>query len=79
MFFLTLLTKNHSSFEQYCDFINDKMLCWIVQFTEFVVQNVKNLPYFPKPVILGIILVWRIIIVFKVEESENMKEVVTHQ
>ena len=40
-------------FEEDNNFINCQMLCWIIQFVKFVVQGVKNISYFPEPVIIG--------------------------
>jgi len=55
------------------------MFCRNVQFTKFVVQCVKNLSYFPKYVIVGIIMVWGVVIVFKMKELKNMEEAIACQ
>jgi hypothetical protein len=44
VFLWNIVPKNHSSFVQHVD---SKTFCWIIHFTKFVIQSVKNL-YFPK-------------------------------
>jgi len=69
MFLWNILPKNHLSFIQHDDFIHNKVFSWIVHFTEFVAQSVKNLSYFPKSLVVWVIMAWRVVIVFKMEES----------
>ena len=52
------------------------MFCQIVQFTEFVFQCVKNLSYFPESVVVWVIMVHRVVIVFKMKESKNVEEAI---
>jgi len=77
MFLWNLLLKNHSSFIQHEHFINSKVFCWIVHFTNFVVQNIRNISYFSKSETAWIIACLRFIIIFNVEESYNVEEAVT--
>ena len=44
---------------------------------KIVVQCVKNLLYFPKSVIVSVIMVRRVVIVFKMKESKNVEEAIT--
>jgi len=76
MFLWNILPKDYSSFVQHSHFVHSKMFCWILQFTKFVVQYVKNLLYFPKSVIVWVIMVWRVFIVFKIKEMKNVEEAI---
>jgi hypothetical protein len=76
MFLWNLLLKDYSLFVQHDQFVHSKMFCRIVQFTKFVAQCVKNLSYFPKSVVVWVVMVWRIVIVFKTEESKNVEEAI---
>ena len=67
LFLWNILPKNYSSFVQHDHFVHSKMFYRIVQFTKFVVQCVKNLSYFPKSVVVWVVMVWRVIIVFKMK------------
>jgi len=69
MFLWNILPKNHLSFIQHDDFIHGKVFSWIVHFTKFVAQSVKNLSYFPKSLVVWVITAQRVVIVFKMEES----------
>jgi len=75
-FLWNILLKNHPSFIQHDDFIHGKVFCWTVHFTKFVVQNVKNLSYFPQSTVVWVITAWRVVIVFKMEESYNVEKAV---
>jgi len=68
-FLWNILPKNHPSLIQHDDIIHGKVFCWIVHFTKFVAQNVKNLSYFPQSIVVWVITAWRVVIVFKTEES----------
>jgi len=70
MFLRNILPKDYSSFVQHDHFVHRKMFCRVVQFTKFVVQCVKNLSYFPKSVV-----VW-VVIVFKMKESKKLEEAI---
>ena len=70
-----ILLKDYSSFVQHDHFIHSKLFRQIVQFTTFVVQNVKNLLYFPKSVVVWVVMVRRVVTVFKMKESKNVEEV----
>jgi len=70
MFLWNILPKDYSSFVQHDHFVHSKMFCRIVQITKFVVQCVKNLSYFPKSVV-----VW-VIIFLKMKESKNVEEAI---
>jgi len=50
--------KDYSSFAQHDHLVHSKMFCRIVQFTNFVVQCVKNLSYFPKSIVVWVVMVW---------------------
>jgi len=77
VFLWNLLLKNHSSFIQHEHFINSKVFCWIVHFTNFVVQNIKNISYFWTFETPWVITCLRFIIIFNVEESYNVEEAIT--
>jgi len=76
MFLWNILPKDYSSFAQDDHFVHSKMVCQIVQFTKFVVQCVKNPSYFPQSVIVWVVMVRRVVIVFKMKESKNVEEVI---
>jgi len=76
MFLWNILPKDYSSFVQHDHFVHSKLFCRIVQFTKFVVQSVKNLSYFPKSVVVWVVIVRRAIIVFKMKESKNVEEAI---
>ena len=76
MFLWNVLPKDYSSFVQHDHFVHSKMFCRIVQFTKFVVQYVKNLSYFLKSVIVWVVMVRRVVIVFKMKESKNVEEAI---
>jgi len=76
MFLCNILPKDYSSFIQDDHFVRSRMFCRIVQFTKFVVQCVKNLSYFPQSVIVWVIMVRRVVIVFKMKESKNVEEAI---
>jgi len=76
MFLWNILPIDYFSFVQHNHFVHSKMFCRIVRFTEFV-QCVKNLSYFPKSVVVWVIMVRRVIIVFKMKESKNVEEAIT--
>ena len=78
MFLRNVLSKYYPSFEENNNFINCQMLCWIIQFVKFVVQGVKNISYFPEPVIMWVITVRRVVIVFKVNKSSDVEKPVTN-
>jgi len=62
-------TLDTTSVIQHDDFIHVKVFSWIVHFTKFVAQSVKNLSYFPKSIIVWVFMARRFVIVFKMEES----------
>jgi len=70
------LPKDYSSFVQHDHFVHSKMFRPIVQFTKFVVQCVKNLSYFPKSVIVWVVMVQTVVIVFRMKESKNVEEAI---
>ena len=74
---LEYVAKDYSSFVEHDHFVHSKMFCQIVQFTKFVVQCTKNLSYFPKSVIVWVVMVQRVVIVFKMRVSKNVEEVIT--
>ena len=53
-FLWNILPKHYPSFIQH-DFIHDKAFCWILHFTKFVAQSVKNLSHFPKSIVVWVI------------------------
>jgi len=80
MFPWNILPKDYSSFVQHDHFVHSKMFCRIVQFTKFVVRCVKkcvkNLSYFPESVVVWVVMVRRVVIVFKMKELKNVEEAI---
>ena len=76
MFLWNIVSKDYSSFVQHDHSVYSKLFCRIVQFIKSVVQYVKNLSYFPKSVIVWVVMVWRVVIVFKMKESKNVEEAI---
>ena len=74
MFLWNILLRDYCSFVQDDHFVHSKMFCRIVQFTKFVVQCVRNLTYFPQSVIVWVVMVRRVVIVFKMKESKNVEK-----
>ena len=74
MFLWNILPKGYSSFVQHDHFVHSKMFCCIAHFTKFVVQRVKILSCFPKSVAVWVVMVRRVVIVFKMKESKNVDE-----
>ena len=70
--------KIHPSFIRHDDFIHGKVFCWIVHFTKFIEQSVKNLSYFPKSIVVWVVTARRVVVVFKMEESNVEKAVARH-
>jgi len=77
MFLWNILLKDYFSFVLHDHFIHSKMFCPILQFTKFVVQCVKNLLYFLDSVVVWVVMVRRVVIVFKIKESKNVEEAIT--
>ena len=77
MFLWNVLQKDYSSFVQHDHFVHNMMFSRIVQFTKFVVQCVKNLSYFPETVVVWVVMVQRVVIVFKMKELKNVEEAIT--
>ena len=72
VFLRNVLPKYYPFFEENNNFINCQMFCWIIQFIKFVVQGVKNISYFPEPVIMWVIMVRRVITVFRVKYCSSL-------
>jgi len=68
MFLWNILPKDYSFLVQQDHIVHSKMFRRIVQFTKFVVQCVKNLPYFPESVLIWVVIIRRVVIVFKMKE-----------
>ena len=75
MYLWNIVPKDYSSFAQHDHLVHSKMFCRIVQFTNFVVQCVKNLSYFPKSIVVWVVMVWGGVVVFKMKDLKNVEEV----